>query len=341
MPQRSTDRLVDEIGIREASQQCRVAGILFTYRCSIRCRHCLFGCAAERPDVAMTPRQCADALALLHETGRIVHVAGGEAMLYWERLAEAAVLAHAEGNAPHFIETNCSFAVNDAVVRERLGFLKAHGMRGVLASADPFHQEHVPPARFLRVRRIAVELVGERNFYGSFKPDAEIVALTHVTRDEERLRAYVRAASLAMVGTAQRELAKHRDALPFDHADLPSFQWRRADSGTGCAGQFRAETMWELHVDPYGNIQTNCGMILGNTARTTPARVLAEGPERANRFIQLVCERGPLALAQLAHREHGFPIPASVTQSCELCYLTRKHLRQFHPEVFGPAEVYD
>lgn len=340
MSLRPTDRLVDEIGIREASQRRRVAGILFTYRCSIRCRHCLFGCAADRPDVAMTPRQCADALALLHETGRIVHIAGGEAMLYWDRLAEAAQLAHAEGNAPHFIETNCSFAVNDAVVRERLSFLKTHGLRGVLASADPFHQEHVPAARFLRVRRIAIELFGPQNFYGSSKPDAEIEALAHVTRDEERLRAYVRSAGLAMVGTAQRELARHRDPLPADHHAMPTFEWRRAGAGPGCAGQFRADTLWELHIDPYGNIQTNCGIILGNTARTTPARLLAQGPERANRFVELLCERGPLALAELARRNHGFTLPATVTQTCELCYLTRKHLRQFHPDIFGPAEVY-
>jgi MoaA/NifB/PqqE/SkfB family radical SAM enzyme len=38
---------MDELGVPKASQELRVAGVLFTYRCSIRCRHCLFGCPAE------------------------------------------------------------------------------------------------------------------------------------------------------------------------------------------------------------------------------------------------------------------------------------------------------
>ena len=96
MNRTDTDRLVDELGISKAGFQLRVAAVLFTYRCTIRCRHCLFGSAPERPDVVMTPRQCADALKLLHETGRVVHIAGGEPLLYWDMLRESVQLAHAE-----------------------------------------------------------------------------------------------------------------------------------------------------------------------------------------------------------------------------------------------------
>ena len=46
-------------------------------------------------------------------------------------------------------------------------------------------------------------------------------------------------------------------------------------------------------------------------------------------------------LARLAQNEYGFELPEKVTQNCELCYLTRCFLRQHHPEVFGPQEVYD
>ncbi|MFH1567849.1 MAG: radical SAM protein, partial [Gemmatimonadota bacterium] len=125
------EQLVAQVGVVAAAQQCHVAAILFTYRCSIRCRHCLFGCGGDRPDVVMSPRQCVDGLALLHQTGRVVHIAGGEAMLYWDALSEALRLAHAEGNAPHFIETNCSFATDDEIVRKRLGFMAAHGVKGL------------------------------------------------------------------------------------------------------------------------------------------------------------------------------------------------------------------
>lgn len=336
----AVERMIDEVGVAEASRRLNVAGVLFTYRCSIACRHCLFGCAGGRPDVAMTPRQCADALALLRETNRVAHIAGGEIMLYWPAVAEGVRIAHAEGNPPHFIETNCSFAVNDDLVRERLSFLQAHGMRGVYASADGFHQEFVSPERFLRVRRIAIELFGQRNFCGSGAPDVEILALAELSRDEERLRSCARRSRMAMVGTAQRELARFMDSYAPEDPALPAIDWKPRPPGVGCADQFRAESLSELHIDPYGNIQTNCGMLLGHISRVRPAEVLASGPEKVNRFIETVCARGPFGLADLARREYGYTPPSRVTQWCDLCCHVRRFLHPFHPEAFGPTEVY-
>lgn len=340
MTRQDIDRLIEEVGLAQASVQCRVASILFTYRCSIKCRHCLFGAAPDRPDVVMTARQCADGLGLLHETGRVIHIAGGEPMLYWEILSDSIRLANQEGNAPHFIETNCSFAADDTTVRERLEFLAAHGVKGLYASADIFHQQFVPAERFLRVRRIAREIFGARNFWGPEASEAEVRGFESVTGNVERLREYVRSHPLSMVGTAQRELAPYLDHYAAHGSELPNWSWQGPVKEAHCKAQFRADTIWELHIDPYGNIQTNCGMILGKLPKTSPAKVLAAGPEKANRFVRTVCEQGAVGLADMAHREHGFSLPESVTQTCELCYLTRSFLRQFHPDVFAPQEVY-
>ena len=340
MTRHHIDQLIDEVGLAEAGRRCRVASVLFTYRCSIACKHCLFGAAPDRPPVVMTARQCANALGLLHETGRVIHIAGGEPMVHWEILSDAIRLAHEEGNAPHFVETNCSFAVDDAEVRERLRFLADHNVKGLLASADPFHQQFVPAERFLRVRSIAKEIFGERNFWGPENNAAEVRGFESVTGNEDRLRDYARTQPLSMVGTAQRELARYRDPHAPHDDKLPAWSWQGPVQAAHCRQQFQAETMWELHIDPYGNIQTNCGMILGQLPEASPATVLARGPEKANRFVRAVCEQGAVGLADLAHREYGFVLPESVTQTCELCYLTRSFLRQFHPEVFGPPEVY-
>ena len=269
MTRLDVDRLIDTVGLPQAGAQCCVAGILFTYRCSIRCAHCLFGCAADQPDVVMRPRQCADGLAMLHETGRVVHIAGGEAMLYWDALKESVRLAHSEGNAPHFIETNCSFAVDDGVVRERFAFLADHGMRGILASADPFHQAFVPPERFLRVRAAARAVFGAENFWGPKGEDAEIMAFQEIARDENQLRSYVRKHPPVAVGTAHRRLAQYLDAYAPDDPTLPIRGWKGAGQTPDCLDQFAAETLWELHIDPYGNLQTNCGMVLGNVGDLT------------------------------------------------------------------------
>lgn len=340
MSKSDIDRLIDEVGLSEATRLSKVAAILFTYRCSIACKHCLFGCAADRPEVVMTPRLCADSLAMLHETNRIVHIAGGEAMMYWETLAEALRLAHADRCEPHFVETNCSFAANDNIVRERFTYMADHGVKGLYASADPFHQEFVSPERYLRVRRIAKEVFGENKFSGPEGDEQTIRELAEIHGDEDRLREYVRKNTPNMMGTAHKALSRFLDTHAPDSPDLPAKGWPGAGDEKDCLAQFKADSMWELHIDPYGNIQTNCGMILGSVEETTPARVLAERPETVNRFVEVVCEGGPLALAELAAKEYGFTWPESVTQGCELCYLARCHLRQFHPEVFGPAEVY-
>ena len=340
MSKGDVDRLIDEIGLPQAATQRKVAAILFTYRCTIRCRHCLFGCGGDRPDVAMTPRQCADGLALLHRTGRVVHIAGGEAMLYWEALAASVHLARGEGCAPHFIETNCSFAVDDASVRERFEFLAVNGVRGIYASADVFHQEHVPPDRFLRVRRLTREIFGERSFFGPQADDAQIREFSAIARDREKLREHVRQHSPNMVGTAHRELSRWLDHFSPDSPELPRRGWQGRVERGNCLNEFRADTLWELHLDPYGNLQTNCGIVLGKVDEVSPAELLGRGPENANPFVRLLCQRGPLGLAELARDRHGFAIPDRVTQSCELCFLSRSFLRRFYPETFGPEEVY-
>ena len=69
------DRLVRREGIVAAGNRCNVAGILYTYRCTIACRHCCFGSSAARPDVRMTTEQVVRHLRSLHELGRAVHVA--------------------------------------------------------------------------------------------------------------------------------------------------------------------------------------------------------------------------------------------------------------------------
>lgn len=334
------DALIEEMGLPQAAAQCRVAGLIFTYRCTIRCRHCLFGCAGDRPEVAMSPEQCAQGLALLHETGRVVHVAGGEPMLYWESLADGIRLAHAAGNPPHFVETNCSFAADDEVVRRRFGFLADHGVRGVYASADPFHQEFVPAAYFLRVRRWAREIFGERHFFGSGAAEVQIEELEAIGGDEAARQEYVRRHPPLAVGRAHRELARYLPQRAPGDPELPQRGWQGDRPGVGCLAEFRADTMWELHLDPYGNLQTNCGMVLGQVGEVRPAQLLQRGPEHANRFVEAVGAHGAMGLAELAQRECGFVLPEAVSQSCELCYLARCCLRRRYPEVFGPAEVY-
>lgn len=51
----AVDQQIRQVGIVKAGVERRVAAILFTYRCTITCRHCLFGCGGRRPNAVMDP----------------------------------------------------------------------------------------------------------------------------------------------------------------------------------------------------------------------------------------------------------------------------------------------
>src|SRR5512136_3014503 len=108
------DALVAEVGVVKAGTKLGVAALLYTYQCTIACRHCLFGCAASRPKVHMSTPKAVEYLGHLHELGRVIHIAGGEPMMHWSDLKVVLELSYAAGVQPHFIETNCSFATDDA-----------------------------------------------------------------------------------------------------------------------------------------------------------------------------------------------------------------------------------
>jgi len=294
--------LVAELGVAEAGGRLGVAAVLYTYQCTIACRHCCFGCGASPADNRMTTDQAVARLAALHELGRVIHIAGGECMMYWDDLREVLAAAHA-------------------------------------VSADPFHQAFVPPDRFCRVRRLARELFGARNVWCTNEPDERIGEFAAIARDERRLREYVRAAPPMLVGTAHAELRAYLEPHPLGELPLDG-GWRLRYRTRDCAIDFRKETIWEIHVDPYDNIQTNCGVILGDASRTSLAELMQRGPDKANFIVEILVRDGPFGLAEFAANQHGFVPPETAASKCDLCFTVRMFLRPFYPDILGPAEVY-
>lgn len=333
------DSCVKEHGVAAAGQELGVAAILYTYQCTIACRHCCFGCAADRPRLRTSTDRAVGHLRALHDLGRVIHIAGGECMMYWDDLKAVLQASFAEGVQPHFIETNCSFARDCRTVRERLDLLKSFGVSGVLLSADPYHQAFVPPERFLRVRRLAREVFGAENVWCTDAPDKTIIEFAEIARDEDRLAEYVRSNPPMLVGTAWRELRPFLKEYPLDEIPLET-GWRTRYRARDCAVDFDREKIWEIHIDPYDNIQTNCGVILGDARRTSPLEVIERGPGEANEIARMLSREGPFGLAEFARERHGFVVPETACSKCDLCFTTRKFLRRFYPDILGPAEVY-
>jgi len=322
---------IREHGLRSCvnPKRFRVAGIIWTYQCTIACRHCLFACRPERPHVVMAKEDCLEYLRAFHRMPRVIHMAGGECMVFYDEMLELCREAQREGVPPHFVETNSSWCTSDALVRERFTELREAGIFGVLLSCDPYHQEFVPAERVRRSFRIAVEVFGEENVLGSSPDEARGAELERLTQDEAALRAHVRQHPPGwMTGNAYTHLAKYLDRRP-----LEAFEHER------CADRFDIETTWEFHFDPYGNLQTNCGIVLGNARRTPPLELLTQESISANPIVRVAVEAGPVGLMRMA-MERGLTPREGYATKCELCYHARLHLRPHFADVLCPDEVY-
>ena len=96
--------------------------------------------------------------------------------------------------------------------------------------------------------------------------------------------------------------------------------------------------MWEIHIDPYGNIQTCCGIVLGNAHRTPLPDVMETGFTH-NELAGIVHDQGPFGLLRIAV-ERGYRTRDGYPQKCNLCWEVRKFLRPYYPEELGPDEIY-
>lgn len=323
--------------ISELQARRQYAALLMNYSCTIACDHCCFDCSPGKPDVVMEVNDAAGYLRELHRLGRLVHIAGGEPFRYYERLRAIIDAAGEAGCVPHFVESNCSWCGSEDLTRQRMGHLKERGVLWMLISTDQYHLKHVPAERVIRGVRIAEEVFGEGTTMGRDSPEA-IRERAKCAKDPEKLEAHVRNHPPMLVGRAKKVLATFVPDKPLDELQLET-GWGRDPDNT-CKADW--DPLWEIHVDPYGNVQTNCGILLGNAKKTPIAELIRTWPDR-NPILKRLSQRGVAALLDMA-LERGFSLKDAYPQKCFLCAELRGFLRNRDDEfkrVFGPDEVYE
>jgi len=210
----------------------------------------------------------------------------------------------------------------------------------VLLSADPYHQAFVPPDRRVRAFQCAVEVFGSENVIGSDLTNEALQEYRRIGRDETRLAEYSRSHPPQYVGRAGEELAQFATRRPLEEL-ADDMLWHHERPGSrNCRPEFDPDDMWEIHVDPHGNILTCCGITIG-CAHTKPLiEWMAHGFHTANDLVRMVYDDGPYAYLDLAE-SHGYKRPEGYAQKCHLCWEVRKFLRPLYPETFGPQEIYE
>jgi MoaA/NifB/PqqE/SkfB family radical SAM enzyme len=127
-------------------------GLITNYFCTSACRHGLYNCSPAREKDSITPAAAEESLRAVKSLGcTAVHIGGGEPLLRPEALGEVLDAARRAGVSVDYVETNAAWFTGAESARELLAPLGEKGLRTLLVSISPFHNEHIPYFLYLKV----------------------------------------------------------------------------------------------------------------------------------------------------------------------------------------------
>jgi len=249
-------------------------GLFLSYRCNSECKHCMYACSPRWSADWISKRDAEIILTQLAPSirgsplGRDhislncgIHLTGGEPFLNFDLLLDLSELVNELDIPSSFVETNCSWCIDDETTRESLLQLKYAGLRGILISVNPFILEYVPPQRIRRGIMIGREIFGENT----------LIYQEYVYRQFERLDPQnVISLPEYLKATGPRSLS-YLELLPFGRTPyrLGSFYHKYPAEcffGKSCKSELRRN--WHIHIDNYGNYMPGyCGGISLGDAR--------------------------------------------------------------------------
>jgi len=120
-------------------------GLITNYYCSSSCRHCLYRCSPKWPKDSISPESTRKNLETISALGcRSIHVGGGEPLLQPDALGTVLEIARKTGVSVEYVETNSSWFRSHEDACKILEKLAQEGLRTLLISISPFHNEYIP-----------------------------------------------------------------------------------------------------------------------------------------------------------------------------------------------------
>jgi len=315
------------------------AGLLVTDWCPARCRHCYVGAGPERS--AWMPVATASAhlsaLARLGVPAEGIHLGGGEPFGDVDRLlAIVRAAADAGLDGIGYVETCGFWATSEALVRDRLAALAEAGMRQLAISADPYHQEFVPPDRVRRLYGAARDVLGPDGVRARRWKWLQAPRDTSTILNEQRDRLFKEFLARypeRMTGRAAVHLAPLVARRPIDA--LPR---------TTCRAALLHSR--HVHVLPGGEVYPGvcAGLVLGRADPDLPLDALVRTWRAGTSpHVARLVSGGPHALLEEARQTGFVPDPAGYADPCHLCWMVRRHLvgAGAAADDLGPATVYE
>jgi hypothetical protein len=303
------------------------AGIMLSYKCNSRCRHCLYCCSPEWQewmDIDLV-RSIFEGTLKCARTIHGFHLAGGEAFLNFPLLLETMKMATHYGIPVDYVETNAGWFVDEASAVDKLTRLRDAGLHCLLVSASPFHAEHIPLEKTLDTIEASLKVFGHHGtmiWLPEFLED--LLSIT-----ENGLVSFERYVESVGQSGARVAAAYGGQLIPGGRSGytLSDFLPERPKEdffGGNCAYELLRSARG--HFDPYGNIVTGvCSGISMGDARDLDSAYrnfcLNDHP-----VIKILCSTGVQGLYEMADAEYGYSAKSSYAGKCDLCMDVRRHL---------------
>ncbi|MDW8033428.1 MAG: radical SAM protein [Nitrososphaerota archaeon] len=323
-------------------------GLILSYKCTNKCKHCMYACSPEWetdwPTIGDVERILTKISSSIMPSPKGpehiginygLHFTGGEPFLNFDLLLDSIRIAEKLKIPSTFVETNCFWCVEDDKTRNKLKALKEAGLKGILISVNPFLIEHVPFERIERAVRISNEVFGEDVivyqgiYYNHFKK----IGISGTLAFNQYLKKYdwtLYYSELLPMGRACYGL-KH---LFVRHPAKDFFN-------ESCVSEITRN--WHVHVDNYFNYMTGycSGISLGDVRNLDV--MIKEGISLEDKPIlrTLVTRIGNLY--ELAVKEFNYKEDEDgYISKCHLCIDIRRHIVQQTHEFkeLQPMEFY-
>jgi hypothetical protein len=297
-------------------------GLITNYQCTSRCGHCLYRCGPRWPHDYIDERTAHvnfETLSDLHCSS--VHIGGGEPLLRPETLVKVLNTAAKDRINVDYVETNSSWVKDQDSACTVLDKLMKTGLRTILISISPFHNEFIP---FSKVKTLmsACKRTGMKMFpwVSEFVSDIESFDenVTHPQSEYEQRYGEDYWESLpgrywiSMGGRALETYGKT--------GKRASVRSLITQSGSGCKELGQTA---HFHFDLYGNyIPGLCSGL--SISRSDLGKEL---PPREYPIISALYNGGIGSLLCMAMEAYGFEASrSSYRVKCELCYEIRRYL---------------
>ncbi|MBI5564331.1 MAG: radical SAM protein [Chloroflexi bacterium] len=288
--------------------------LLLTYQCTFECDHC-FVWGSPRQSGVMTLENIRHILSEARDLGTIesIYFEGGEPFLYYAVLLEGVRLAKQQGYAVGVV-SNSYWATS---VEDALAWLKplAGLIDDLSISSDEYHFDEQLSQQARNARTAADRLGIPIGVISVAQPaTAEAAAIVGQLPEGESGVMYRGRAAVKLIDRAPRRPWTEFTACP--HEDL-------REPG-------------RVHVDPFGNLHTCQGIVIGNLF-DTPLKDICEAYDPdAHPIAGPLLRGGPVELV----RQYNVPHDSAYADACHLCYEARLALRDRFEKILAPDQVY-